>query len=329
MEQIPLGRTGRTIGALLLGSVTFGREIDEEQAHRVMDYAVEKGIDSIDTAEQYGGGQARQSRKERLGFEDCREVSTEMSSAERIIGRWLRSRGCRKEITLCSKVSTGGSAKNIVLELERSLDRLATDYLDVYYMHVPNRDVPIDETLDALTSEVRAGRIGVIGCSNYSAAQLQEALDASTAGGYNRFEILQPPYNLVQPEAEAELFPLCRREQISVATYSPLGAGLLTGRFDPDRPIPAGTRFYVAPDYIDIYFTERNFRIVARLREKAAELGIPMVRLASAWTMSHPDVTSVVIGADTTQHVDEALAAYAMALDPDLRSEMSAWAKEL
>ena len=327
LESRQVGRSGVTFTRLVLGSVTFGREIDEEQAYRVMDHAVERGITTFDTAEQYGGGQARERRKQVLGFEDSREVSTEMHSAEAIIGRWLRSRGCRGEITLGTKVSTGGGAENVAAELGSSLERLNTDYVDVYYMHVPNREgTPISETLEALTKEVEAGRVCAIGCSNYGAGQLREALDASTSGGYRRFEIVQPPYSLVSRDIEETMLPLCREEEISVATYSPLGAGLLAGTATPDRSrAPRGSRFYVAPDYMDLYYTEANFRMVELLRARAAELGVPMTRLAMAWVLSNQDVTAMLVGADDTRQLDEAVAAYEMRLDPAVRSEMSAW----
>ena len=183
LEQKPLGWSGRTISAIGLGCVTFGREIDEEQSYRVLDYAVERGITFFDTAEGYGGGQARLSRQRSLGVDDERETTGEMSSSERIIGSWLRLRGCRDEITLCTKVSTGGSADNIPKALAASLDRLGTDRVEVYKMHSPDLNTPIAETLSALTAEVEAGRVGVIGCSNYSAGQLREALAASDAAG--------------------------------------------------------------------------------------------------------------------------------------------------
>jgi len=314
------------ISAIGLGCVTFGREIDEETSYCVMDYAVEKGIILFDTAEAYGGGQARLGRKRTLGVDDVREVAGETSSSERIIGTWMRLRDCRADITLCTKVSTGGSAENIAKALEASLQRLGTDHVDIYLMHLPDPDTPITETLEGLAAEVKAGRIGVIGCSNYSAAQLQEALDASAARNYPRFEVVQPLYNLALPEAEMELFPLCRRECIAVTSYSPLGAGFLTGKYTPDRSrIAPRTRFYIVPGHIDIYFNDRSFRIVDRLRAKAAELDMPMVKLAMAWAMTHPDVTSVLVGARTTQHIDNALEAYEMGLDPDLRAEMSTW----
>ena len=326
VEQRPLGRTGRTISAIGLGTVTFGREIDEETSYRLMDYAVEKGVTFFDTAEGYGGGQSQAQRRQALGVEDQREVTTEMSSSEKIIGRWLRKRGGRDKVTLCTKVSTGNSADNIHRAVAGSCERLGIDHVDIYKLHSPDPRTRIAETLDALTVEVNAGHIDVIGCANYSASQLQEALDASAAHGYARFEIAQPPYNMVLRDDEQDLFPLCTRAGVALTPHSPLGNGFLTGKFTPDRTtIPKGTRMDIAPGHIELYFDERGFRIHNRLRDKAAELGLPMVRLAMAWAMSHPDVTAVLIGARETRHIDNALEAYEMGLDPDLRAEMSAY----
>jgi aryl-alcohol dehydrogenase-like predicted oxidoreductase len=326
LEQRPLGRTGRTIPCIGLGCVTFGREIDEEASFRVLDYATEKGITFLDTAEAYGGGQARAYRKSKLGVEDVREVSGEMSSSERILGRWLRARDCRNAVMICTKVSTGGRPENIARALAGSLDRLGLDRVDVYKMHSPDPNTPIDETLGALDAEVRAGRIDAIGSSNYSAAQMREALSVSAARGYARFEITQPSYSLAEREAEAELFSLCRAEQIAVTTYSPLAAGFLSGKYTPDRDrFPEGSRFHVIPGHADIYFSERNFRVMELLRKKAAELGLPMVRLAVAWAMTHPDVTAVLVGARTQAHIENALAAYDLRLGDRLRAEMGKW----
>ena len=138
MERRQVGRSDVSFTRLVLGTLTFGREIDEEQSYRVMDHAMERGVTTFDTAEQYGGGQAQARRKRVLGFEDSREVTVEWYSSEAIVGRWLLSRGCRDEVTLGTKVSTGGSAENVAAELGRSLERLGTDYVDMYYMHVPN-----------------------------------------------------------------------------------------------------------------------------------------------------------------------------------------------
>ena len=249
MEQRPLGRTGRTISAIGLGCVTFGGEIDEEASYRVMDYAVEKGITFFDTAESYGGGQRRQRRKEAFGIDDVREVSNEMSSSERIVGDWMRTRGCRDEITLCTKVSTGGSPENIAQALSASLERLRTDHVDIYKMHSPDTSTPIAETLSALTMEVETGRVDAIGGSNYSAAQLREALDASASAGYRRFKVFQPAYSLVRPEAEEEVFPLCRAEVIAVTPYSPLAGG---GPHRQVHPRPVGYTLRHTPSRVAV-----------------------------------------------------------------------------
>ena len=326
MDQKPLGGSGRSFSAIGLGCVTFGREIDEESSRRVLDYALEKGITFLDTAEAYGGGQSRRGRTEALGIEDEREVSDEMNSSERIIGDWMHDRGCRDKITLCTKVSTGAGPENIKKALAASLERLRTDHVEIYKIHSPDTSVPISESLSGLTDEVNAGRIGVIGGSNYSADQLKEALDASASGGYARFEIMEPPYSLASPDAEKDIFPLCDEEGIAVSPYSPLAAGFLAGKYTPDRSqMPKGTRFHIAPGHADIYFTERNFRVVARLKAKADELGVPMVRLAMAWAMTHPAVTSVLVGARNIRHIDNAVQAYEQGLDPELRKEMTAW----
>ena len=326
MEQRPLGRTEYTLSAIGLGCVTFGREIDEDASYAILDYAVEKGITWFDTAESYGGGNARISRRERFGIDDVREVSDEMGSSEAILGRWMEARGCRDSVTICTKVSSGNSPENIGRTLAASLERLKTDRVDIYKLHKPDPDVPLSETLAALGEHVTAGRIRVVGCSNLSAEDLREALDSSASGGYPRFEIVQPPYSLARPSAQDDLFPMCGREGIAVTPYSPLAAGFLTGKYTRDRSeFPAGSRYYISPGHADIYFTDRNFAAVERLRAKSLELGLPMVRLAMAWAMTHPNVTSVLVGARRRDHIDNALAALGMDLGPALRDEMSSW----
>ena len=326
MDQKILKNTGYSISAIGLGCVTFGREIDEETSRVILDYALEKGITFFDTSEAYGGGQTRHGRTEMFGVEDVREMSDEMSSSERILGDWMQDRGCRDEITICTKVASGASPENIKKALTESLERLKTDHVEIYKIHTPDTTVPISETLSGLTDEVNAGRVSVIGGSNYSAEQLQEALAASNAAQYARFDIVQPPYNLVAPEADKDIFPLCLQEGVAVTPYSPLAAGFLTGKYTPDRTtIPEGTRFHTSPAHADVYFSERNFSVVARLKEKSEEIGIPMVRLAMAWTMTHPAVTSTLIGARNIRHIDNAIQAYEQGLDSELRTEMSAW----
>ena len=329
MEQRPLGQTDLTIGAISLGCATFGREIDEDTSRQLLDHAVERGITFLDSAEAYGGGNARLSRIQNHGIDDTREVSHEMSSSECILGRWMKARGCRNEITLCTKISTGASPKNIKRALAASLERLRTDSVDVYKLHSPDPKVPIQETLGALSEEVDAGRIKVLGGSNFSGDQMREALEVSGSQGYPRFEITQPPYNLALREDENDLFPLCREGKIAVATYSPLGAGFFVGKYTSAQSVPPSrTRFDIVPDFKDIYFKERNFRLMERLGSKAEEMGLPMARLGVAWAASNPDVTSIIIGAKERAHIDNALAAAELHLNQDLRAEIATLAGE-
>ncbi len=326
LERRPLVRGGATISAIGLGGGNWGREIDEASSYRVMDYAFEKGITFFDTGDSYGGGQSWRSRKQAYGTNDQRETTLEMYSSEKIIGRWMRSRGCRDRIQICTKIGTGGSPENVHRVVAGSLERLGVDRLDIFKLHTTYPDVPLDETLQAMDEEVRAGRVGVLGCSNHSADDLRGALEMSAARGWARFEVTQPPYSLADPSAEVELLPLCQREEVAVTPYSPLAAGFLTGKYGRDPSTwPRGSRYHIMPAHADVYFSDRNFRIVELLEEKGKEMGVPPVRLAMAWVMTHPAITAALIGARNPGQVDNALEALRMSLDPGLRAEMSSW----
>ena len=323
-----IGRTDLTTNRISLGSVTFGREIDEEASYRVLDYAFEHGIRLIDMAEGYGGGNAQLRRKNKYGLDDRREVTTEMYSGEKIVSRWMKQRGCRDEIVLCTKVSSGSSSENIHNQVQASLERLGVDHVDIYMLHDVDTTVPLDETLDALDKQVGAGHVNVIGCSNFSAKLLREALNISKTNGYARFEVAQPPYSLANRTIETDSLPLCKHEQIATMTYSPLGAGFLSGKYKPTEErhgFPKGTRFDIAPTHADIYFNDRNFGILNQLRQKANELGEPMVYLAMAWVLGNPDLTTVLVGARNTEHIDNAVRARDEGISKALRNEMSAW----
>ena len=312
IEQRPLGKTGKTISAIGLGTGTFGREINEDEALPIMDYAFEHGIDFWDTAEAY-------------------------NSSELIIGSWLKSRGMRDRLTICTKVSKSGKPEYVKDAVQRSLERLGVEKLDIYKLHSRFTDAPIDETLGALNDEVAAGRIGIIGCSNFNTEHLRNALAVSDRNGYARFQILQPPYALAdssrnnyvpRSESETELFPMCVREGVAITTYSPLAAGFMTGKYLNARErsqFPKGARFDIAPAHADAYFSDTNFRRVEMLKAKSEESGIPMVRLAMAWAMTNPHITATLAGARKTDHIQNAIDAYEMRLSPELRAEMSGW----
>ena len=326
MDRKPLGRSGRTLTPIGLGCVTFGREIDQEQSFRILDYAIEKEISWLDTAEIYGGGQSRAGRRDTLGIEDEREVTGEISSSEKIIGRWLSERNCRDQIDICTKVSTGSDPENIRYAFNNSLERLQTDHVEIYKLHNSKPETPIAETLGALDELVKEGRVDVIGCSNFSAEQLREALEASAHHGFARFEIIQPGFSLANSKARDDFFELCTAEEIAITSYGPLGSGFLTGKYTPDRDkFPKGSRYHISPGHANLYFTDHNFEVLEKLRQKSSAVGLPMVRLAMAWVMAHDEVTSPLVGARETSHIDNALAALELELEPVLFEEMTSW----
>jgi aryl-alcohol dehydrogenase-like predicted oxidoreductase len=326
MEQAPLGRTGRTVSRIALGTTTFGREIGEEETRRILDYAVEHGLTLLDTAEAYGGGNARLYRRDVMGVQDVRETTGEVSSSERMIGTWMRERGMADAVTVLTKVSSGNSPENIERALNASLERLQIDSVPIYMVHNYDDQVPLDETMDALNRAVSDGRAQVLGCSNFTGAQLRDALAISAAKGYARIEIVENIYNLARPEEERDSMPVCTGEEITFLAYSPLGAGFLAGKYTADRDaLGDRTRFHVIPGHCDVYFSERNFRVVERLRAKAIELGESMVYLAAAWVVASRSVGSTLFGARTTAHLDNALRAYEEGIPAELRAEMAAW----
>ncbi len=315
IEQRPLGKSGMTVSAVGLGCVTFGREIDVDTAFGIMDHALANGIDFFDTAEGYASGDV---------------------PSEKVVGDWMKSRGVRDEITICTKVSSGGTAQNVKRAVEQSLDRLQVDRVEIYKAHSAFQDAPYEEYIGAMNEAVDAGQIDVIGCSNFRAGQLRDALGVSDRNGWARFQITQPPYSLARSnhpghldriEAEAEFFPLCIEEHVAVTPYSPLAAGFLAGKYTPDRSkFPKGTRFDVIPGHADIYFEDRNFRLVEKLRAKSQEMGVPMVRLAMSWVMANKSLTSVLVGARKIEHLDNAIMSMNMELSPELHAEMAGWA---
>lgn len=326
VAQVPLGRTGRTISRIALGTTTFGREIGEDDSRRILDYAVEHGMTLLDTAEGYGGGNARQYRRDVMGVEDVRETTGEVSSSERMIGTWMRDRGVAGAVTILTKVSSGNSPENIDRALNASLERLRIDSVPIYMMHNFDARVPLDESLDALDRAVSDGRVQALGCSNFTGAQLRDALAISASRGYARIEIVENIYNLARPEEERDSMPVCAEQEITFLAYSPLGAGFLAGKYTPDRDaLPERTRFHVIPGHCDVYFSERNFRVVERLRAKSAESGESMVYLAAAWVVANRSVGSALFGARTTAHLDNALRACAEGIPAELRAEMAAW----
>ncbi len=278
-----------------MGCVTFGREIDEETSLRIMDYAFENGITLFDTAEAYAQG-----------------------GSERVVGNWLKSRARRDQIVLATKIKGKLTRERIISSTESSLKRLQTDCIDLLQTHSWDESTALEETFDSLTALVAQGKVRCVGCSNYNAAQLAATLKLSDQSNFSRLTSVQPPYNLVQREIETDLLPLCARENVGVLSYSPLGAGFLTGKYRSGQSIPAGSRFDVIPGHQPIYFTDHGFRVLEELDASAQETGLSHVQLALSWVLRQPNITSMLIGARNTSQIDQALQAMTLNANSDM-----------
>jgi len=295
MHHVRLGKSDLHVSSIGLGCVTFGREIDEPKALEIMDHALARGINLFDTAAAYS---------ER--------------ASEKIIGRWFKSRGTRDRVILATKINKDMSRASLLASVDQSLHCLQTDRIDLFQLHHwPEAANPLDEVLESLDHVVRQGKVRYLGVSNTAAWQLCKALRRQDVKGWTRFESVQPPYNLVQREIEQEMLPLCADQQIGVISYSPLAAGFLSGKYRAGGPIPAGTRFDVAPAHRDIYFKPENFALVERLRAASEKSGIPMTKLAMSWVLKQKGITTVLVGARNTDQVDQALRAESLQADFD------------
>ncbi len=294
MEYRKLGKSNLTVSAISLGCATFGREIDADTSFAVMDRAVDHGINLFDTAEAYAGGRS-----------------------EEIVGAWLRERAAYGRVLIATKVAGTLTRKRVIDSAHVSLQRLGVATIDLFQLHRWDPETPLDETLSALDALLRSGAVRAIGCSNYAAWQLCKALWRQDVHGWRAFDATQVNYNLVARSIETELAPLCADQGLGVLTYSPRAAGFLTGKYAPGVPIPPGTRFAVAPGHDELYFSERNFRILAELRVQAAAWGVELPQLALSWVLSRPGITSVLIGARGPEQVDQAIAARAITLEPE------------
>ncbi len=316
MDYVRLGNTGLKVSRACLGTMTFGLQCDEQTAFKILDRAAEGGVDFIDTADGYPLGG---------------DLDT-VGATESIIGKWLKDR--RHQFVLATKCFTrmgperfnkGLSRKHVLDAIDGSLKRLGTDYVDLYQLHHPDPETPMEETLGALDDVVRAGKARYIGVSNHPAWQVALALGKSDARGLARFVSVQPRYNLLFRELERELFPLCAAEGLGVIPYNPLAGGLLTGKHDPSAPPGKGTRFSegkAGQNYRQRYWRDREFATVERLRGVAEQAGISLTRMAVAWVLANPVVSAPIVGASRPDQLDETLAAFDKPLDVAVKAEL-------
>ena len=311
-----LGQTGLTVSRLVLGTMTFGLQTDEETSIKILDTAAEAGINFLDTADVYplGGGLPTAGR------------------TEEIIGRWLK--GKREHFIVATKAvgkvgsapwDQGSSRKHILDAIDASLRRLGTDYVDLYQLHSDDASTPLDETLEALDTIVRAGKVRYIGVSNYLAYRLARALGRADVRHLTRFVSIQPRYNLLFREIERELLPLAKEEGLAVIPYNPLAGGLLTGKHKQAGGPTAGTRFTLgaaAERYQERYWHEREFNTVEELRTVADLAGLSLTTLAVAWVLANPIITAPIIGASRPEQLFDSLKAVELKLDDNLKQKL-------
>ena len=302
-----LGRSDLMVSKLCLGGNVFGWTANEAVSLRLLDQFADAGLNFIDTADVYSRWIAGH-----VGGE-----------SETLIGKWLRARGERDKVVIATKVGSdmgprrkGLSARWIAEAVEDSLRRLQTDYIDLYQSHVDDPDTPVEETLKAYDALVRAGKVRVIGASNFTAARLGESLAASARLGLPRYECLQPHYNLYERgQFEGELQDLCVKEEVGVIPYFALAMGFLTGKYRSTADLGKSARGGGVGKMLD----ERGLRILAALDEVATGHAANPAQVALAWLMTRPGVTAPIASATTAEQMDDLIAATRLTLSaPDL-----------
>ena len=321
MEYRNLGHTGLKVSELCMGSMQFGWTADEPLSYQILDAAFGAGINFIDTADVYS-----------------RWVDGNPGGvAESIIGSWMNKSAIpRENLVIATKVRApvgdgpndqGLSRVHITQAVEGSMARLGTDYIDLYQTHWYDASTPIEESLRALDDLVHQGKVRYIGCSNYPAWRLMEALWTSDRLSLARFDSLQPHYSLVnRAEFERELADVCRTYGLSVIPYSPLGGGFLTGKYRPDKS-PESAR----ANGVNRYFTNKNWELLQRMESLGSEKGLTISQVALAWQLSNPVITSPIIGPRNLDQLHDNLGAVSQRLtseEIEILDEASDWKKD-
>jgi aryl-alcohol dehydrogenase-like predicted oxidoreductase len=302
MEYRRLGRTGLKVSEICLGTMTFGKGADKAEAKRMVDLAIDAGVNFFDTADSYAGGRS-----------------------ETLLGEALQGR--RREVIIATKFfnpmgsgpnDSGMSRVHIMHAIHESLRRLQMDYVDIYYIHHVDVQSPVEEMLRALDDLVHQGKVRYIACSNYEAWRLAEALCMSDRFNLARFECYQPQYSLVVRDIEEELIPLCQHKGLGVVVWSPLAGGFLSGKYQPGQRVLAGTRSEEDWAYPEPYFAPDADQTLRILLEVAEELGRTPAQVALRWTLDQPAITSAIAGARTAEQLRDNLRAAGWHLDGEM-----------
>jgi aryl-alcohol dehydrogenase-like predicted oxidoreductase len=321
MQYRTLGGTGVTVSRVGLGCggfggvgsapAFFGMGESDAQARDIMDAAWEMGITLFDTADAYGGGRS-----------------------EKAIGAWLRTKGprVREGIVLTTKVfhsvvgdpaDRGLRRDRILRQIDGSLARLGVDRVELYMIHEPDGETPLDETLDALDSLVRAGKVGAVGACNVDGGWLGKAVRISAERSLARFDWVQNSFSLLDREAETDVLPVCAREGVGFTPFSPLAGGWLTGKYAPAAVPPPGSRMTLRPEPYRRFENERTFDALDRFCDAARERGVDAATLAIAWLLAHPQVDAVIVGPRRPEHLEAARRATELTLSPSERVQIA------
>ena len=333
MKHRRLGKSAIYVSDICMGTMTFGSQTDEAESHKIMDMSVEAGINFFDTAEMY----PVPPKPEYAG------------RSEEIIGRWMKDKD-RDSVIIASKVAgpshgwfkavvrsgmTALDRHNIVKALDSSLKRLQTDYIDLYQVHWPDHGVAYDETMEVLDEQIRKGKIRAIGCSNETSWGLMKSLEASERLGLTRYCTIQNNFSMNNRRFEDELAQVCRQEHVSLIPYSPLGGGMLSGKYN-DGARPDGARF---SKYLSLggrhvamaarFVNERTEESTKRFMAIAKDAGIAPVTLAAAWSKQHDFVASTIVGASHSDQLADIFAASELKLSDDVMKAIDDVTKDI
>jgi aryl-alcohol dehydrogenase-like predicted oxidoreductase len=311
MEKRQLGNSGLEVAPLAFGGNVFGWTADEPTSFALLDAFVDAGFNLIDTADVYSTWVQGHSGGE----------------SETIIGKWLKRSGKRAAVVIATKVgkemgpNSNGLSKTYILQaVEDSLQRLQTDYIDLYQSHADDPQTPLEETLAAYDQLIRQGKVRAIGASNYSAQRLAKSLEVSEQTGYPRYESLQPLFNLYDRiDYEKELEPLCRQKGLGVISYFSLASGFLTGKYGSKADLSKSAR----GKFVEKYINERGFRIVEALKKVAQQLNLTPAQVSLAWLISQPTITAPIASATNLDQLNELIEAATIELNPSVIDQLN------
>jgi aryl-alcohol dehydrogenase-like predicted oxidoreductase len=309
MEPVQLGSTGLRVSPMCLGTMTFSATTNLTDARTIADMALDAGVFFWDTADMYSSG-----------------------GSEQMVGRLLEGR--RDQIVLATKVfapmgkganDRGLSARHILAAADASLARLGTDYIDLYYLHLPDSSAPIDESLRAMEDLVRSGRVRYVACSNYRAWEVVGLIETARRHNWQPVSAVQPLYNMANRDIEVEMLPMAAHHGLGVVSYSPLARGILTGKYRSDGPPPPDSRLARSdPRFLQAEWRNESIELADQLVTWARERGCTASQLATAWAMANQQITSVIIGPRTVEQAADGLGAAAVAIDDALEAAVDA-----